>query len=180
MKKYILLAAVVGAVVIVLLIRRGAEAPVADVMPSGVDPANTTYLIEGERILLTGGVHESIIPDSSSTIRTAIFDQPVVGDLDGDGDKDMALVLQRDMGGSGLFYYFAVALQNSDTTAQGLNTLFVGDRIAPQSMEIRDGVAIFNYAERKPDEPMTAQPSIGVSLYAVVKNGVLTQGEALQ
>lgn len=179
MKKYIIPAVIGCAAVFILVAFLSQESATQDKMISGADPANTTYLIEGERILLTGGVHESIIPDSSSTIRTAIFDQPVIGDLDNDGDRDMALLLQRQTGGSGIFYYLAVALQNPDKTAQGLNALFVGDRIAPQTIEIKNGVVILNYAERKPDEPMSAQPSIGVSLYAGVENGLLVRREFL-
>jgi hypothetical protein len=168
-------------IVIVSLVSKPTPETPVDLLPSGVDPANTTYLIEGERILLTGGIHEAAAdPNSSSTVRTAIFDTPVVGDLDGDDDKDMGLLLQRDMGGSGLFYYLAVALQNPDTTAQGLNAILVGDRIAPQSMQIKDGTVIFNYAERKSGEPMTTEPSVGVSLYAVVINGELVKTEGAQ
>lgn len=180
MKKYLLgVAVVMGAVAVFLLMGKPAEQPKTDLLPSGADPGNTTYLIDGEPILLTGGVHEkAAAPDSSSTVKTAIFSQPVIGDLNHDGHQDMALVLRQDMGGSGLFYYVAVALQNPDATAQGLNALFVGDRIAPQTLEIKDNVVIFNYAKRKSDEPMTAQPSVGVSFYAVVENGVLVPQKA--
>lgn len=181
MKKYTVPVIFVALVIaLIFFVSKSTPEKQADAIPSGADPANTTYLIEGERVLLTEGVFEaSAAPDSSSTIRTIIFGQPVIGDLDGDGDQDMALVLQRDMGGSGLFYYLTVALQNPDTTAQGTNALFLGDRIAPQTIEIRDGMIIFNYAQRKPDEPMTAQPSVGVSFYAGIENSELVQRESL-
>lgn len=179
MKKYIIPAVIGCAAVFILVVFLPGKSAIQNVMLSGADPANTTYLIDDKQVTLIGGVAEEVIENSSSAIRTAIFDQPVIGDLDNDGDRDMALLLQRQTGGSGIFYYLAVALQNSDTTAQGLNTLFVGDRIAPQTIEIKNGVVILNYAERKPDEPMSAQPSIGVSLYAGVENGLLVRREFL-
>ncbi len=180
MKKYIVPGVVLCAVAIIgVLVWGGASEKAVDgMMPSGIDPANTTYLIEGEQVTLVGGVAEIAVADSSSTVRTAIFDQPVIGDLDNDGDKDMALVLQRQTGGSGLFYYLVVALQNQDATAQGTNALFLGDRIAPQGMSIQFGTITFNYADRKPGEPMTAQPSVGISLYAKIQNGELVKSES--
>lgn len=178
MKKYIALGVIVCIVIIGALAWGGIFRKSAkDGIVSGADPANTTYLIEGEEVTLVGGVSEVAVVDSSSTVRTVIFDQPVIGDLDNDGDKDMALVLQRQTGGSGLFYYLVAALQNPDATAQGTNALFVGDRIAPQGMSIQFGTITFNYADRKPNEPMSAQPSVGVSLYAKVERGVLIKSE---
>lgn len=179
MKKYIIPAVIGCAAVFILVVFLSGKSAKQNEMLSGADPANTTYLIDDKQVTLIGGVAEEVIDDSSTTIRTAIFDQPVIGDLDNDGDKDMALLLQQQGGGSGIFYYLAVALQNPDKTAQGLNALFVGDRIAPQTIQIKDGMIILNYAERKPDEPMSAQPSIGVSLYAGVEGGSLIRREAL-
>ena len=46
-------------------------------------------------------------PDSATKIRTLIAGDMVEGDIDGDGDKDAALILVHDPGGSGTFYYVA-------------------------------------------------------------------------
>lgn len=43
--------------------------------------------------------------------------------------------------------------------------MFLGDRIAPQNINIMDGRAVYNFAERKADEPMTTPPSIGKSIW---------------
>ncbi len=183
MKKYLGLGVIVVAVIVMMIIwgNRGEQAN--DVKNSqtisGGDPANTIYIIDGKEVALVGGVaEEPAAPGASSTTRTAIFGEPVAGDLDGDGDLDMAFLLQRETGGSGTFYYLVAALQNPDATAQGTNGLLAGDRIAPQSLEIKNGFILFTYAERKPDEPMTAQPSVGVSLYAMVSNGQLIRASA--
>jgi hypothetical protein len=57
----------------------------------------------------------------------------------------------------------------------GTNAVFLGDRIAPQTTEIRDEEIIVNYAERKLDEPMTTPPSIGVSKYFKIVEGRLVE-----
>jgi hypothetical protein len=45
------------------------------------------------------------------------------------------------------------------------NALLLGDRIAPQTLGLDNGRALFNYAERRVGEPMTTQPSMGKSLW---------------
>jgi hypothetical protein len=46
----------------------------------------------------------------------------------------------------------------------------LGDRIAPQNISINNGLIVVNYAERKSGEPMSAQPSIGVTKTFRVKS----------
>jgi hypothetical protein len=107
------------------------------------------------------------------------FGNEAKGDLNGDGTDDSAFILTKDEGGSGTFYYVGVVFKNSDGYLK-TNTIFLGDRIAPQTTEIRDGVVIVNYADRKKDEPMTARPSIGVSGYFKALNGVLAPVDPLE
>ena len=102
-----------------------------------------------------------------------LFGVPTPGDLDGDGDPDAAVLLVATPGGSGTFYYAAAAI-NDNGTYVGTNAILLGDRVAPQNVAVSNGMIIANYAERKPGEPFTAQPSVGVSKYIRVENGVLT------
>jgi hypothetical protein len=67
-------------------------------------------------------------------------------------------------GGSGIFYYAALVINNG-TAAKATNAMLLGDRIAPQTVEIHDGIALYNFVERKGTDPMTAQPSIGKSVW---------------
>ncbi len=175
MKKYSIIGIVLVVVVLIALLVVSRDGSPSEVMtiPSGPDPANTTYLIDGQRVMLINGEAVEQIEDSQARAVTKIFGSPVVGDLDGDGNTDMALILVRETGGSGTFYYLVVALQNADKTAQGTNAILLGDRIAPQGMEIRGDVVLVNYADRKPDEPMTTRPSVGVSLYAGIEGDQL-------
>lgn len=127
------------------------------------DPKNSTFVIEENRISLEGGVSEvSVALDSSTKLITRYFGNEANGDLNGDDLEDIVFLVTQDGGGSGLFYYVVVALK----TIQGYKTtkgFFIGDRIAPQSIEIYSEELNINYADRKPGEPMINQPSIGVT-----------------
>lgn len=103
------------------------------------------------------------------------FGNEAWADLNGDGTDDVVFLLTQDNGGSGTFYYVVAAL--SDTQEyKGTNAVFLGDRIAPQTTEIRnDGTIIVNYTTRKDNEPMTTQPRIGVSRYLKITNGELVE-----
>ncbi len=134
---------------------------------------DTTYMIEGQHVKLLGGIaQQEATPSSASMSTTKVFGELTLGDLNGDGQNDAALILMQERGGSGTFYYLAVAY-SSTTGIIGTNALLLGDRVAPQTLEIRDGLIIVNYATRKLDEPMSASPSLGVSLYARLIEGIL-------
>src|SRR5690606_29172945 len=88
---------------------------------------------------------------------------------DGDGDDDIAFILTQETGGSGTFFY-AVAAIKTDYGYVGSDGYLLGDRIAPQSTDLSPNprhkyVVVFNYADRAPSEPMTAEPSVGKSAY---------------
>ena len=132
------------------------------------DYKNATYEIEGEKIQLQNGASQN---DSTTT---SFFGNEAEGDLDGNGTTDVAFLLAQDGGGSGIFYYIVVALK-TNSGYQGTNAVFLGDRIAPQTTEIHGNELVVNYAERRADEPMTAEPSVGVSKYLKVSDGRLSE-----
>ena len=140
---------------------------------SAADPLQAAYLIEEQEVCLINGQAEAeAAPGSATEVRTSVFGQPVLGDLNEDGNEDAALLLMHQPGGSGTFYYVAAAL-NANGGFRGTNAVFLGDRIAPQTIEIRNGVVIANYADRRPQESMAVPPSVGMSKYFVVKAGEL-------
>jgi hypothetical protein len=149
-----------------------APAPVAEV--AELDPANVAYVIEGRTVTLKNGMaEEEAAPGSASKIVTKIWDQPVMSDFDRDGKEDAAVVLTQSPGGSGTFYYVAVALSNGGHP-KGTNAVLLGDRIAPQTMTADDaGTIVMNYATRPAGAPVTARNSVGVSTYMKVENGTL-------
>lgn len=137
--------------------------------PVVFNPLNTTYTVENSQVALVDG--------KSQTNATAIFGVPTMGDLNGDGKDDAAFIITQDRGGSGNFFY-VVAAVNLSTGAVGTNAILLGDRIAPQNVEIKSGQIIVNYADRKIGEPMTAPPSVGVSMYLALDGTVLKKVNA--
>lgn len=97
------------------------------------------------------------------------FGNEAEGDLNGDGAADVAFLITYDGGGSGTFYYVVAAIKTNHGY-QGTNAVLLGDRVAPQTTEIRDGVLTVNYAVRREGEPMTARPSVGTSLYLMLSD----------
>jgi hypothetical protein len=117
---------------------------------SATDPLQASYRIERQEVRLINGQAEAeAAPGSATKIKTSVFGQPVFGDLNEDGNMNAALLLVHQPGGSGTFYYVAAAL-NANGTFRGTNAVLLGDRIAPQTTEILDGVVIANYADRRP------------------------------
>jgi hypothetical protein len=114
-------------------------------------------------------------PTRLSSTGIKYFGNDATGDLNGDGQPDTAFLLTYDGGGSGTFYYVVVALTTADGGYIGTNAILLGDRIAPQTTEIKDGELIVNYADRKPSEPMSAPPSVGVSKYLKISNDALVE-----
>lgn len=139
------------------------------------DPKNATYSIEGKLVTLVHG--ESIVeagPGPAYTVTTRYFGNEARGDFDNDGDEDIAFILTQNGGGSGTFVYIVASLKNA-TGYDGTNGILLGDRIAPQTTEFRDQLIVVNYADRKHDEPMSAAPSIGISRYFKIENGLLVE-----
>ncbi len=130
-----------------------------------VSPLDATYRIDGESITLSEGMAEVEEADNEGVrSAVAVFGEPAYGDIDQDGDTDAVLILTRDLGGSGTFYYAALAV-NVDGSYRGTDTILLGDRIAPQTFSVRGNRAEINYAVRVPTEPMVTEPSIGKTLH---------------
>jgi hypothetical protein len=85
-------------------------------------------------------------------------------DLNHDGREDVVFIVTTSPGGSGTFFYVVEAI-NNDGVYKGTNAMFVGDRIAPQNINIIDGRAVANFADRKPEESFAVSPSIGKSIW---------------
>lgn len=138
-----------------------------DILPgkNAPDVGNMSYTVHGEVFTLKDGMaSNSAAPGSSSVNTLKLFGQPIYHDFNNDGKNDAALMLVETTPGSGTFYYAVLAIAK-DTTYIATNALLLGDRIAPQNINIESGRAVYNYAERNVGEPMTTQPSLGKSLY---------------
>lgn len=147
----------------------------------GMDERNLTYTISGEPVMLVDGYSETpAAPGSASRTITRYFGNSVTADIDGNGIPDVAFLITQEGGGSGVFFYLVAALQQPDGTYRGSAATLIGDRIAPQTTEYRDGLVIVNYADRIPGEPMSTRPSEGKSLYLKYSADTMDFGEVIQ
>lgn len=182
---------VVGAIVAVIVaggawywVSQKQSAPVAQTQTA--EYKNIAYTIEGQPVTLVNGRAETApVPDSTGSSQagsaaktvTQYFGNEATGDLNGDGVLDVAFLLTQDTGGSGTFYYAVAAFKTADGY-QGTNAVLLGDRIAPQSTEFRDGMIIVNYADRKSGESFVTPPSVGISKYFKIIDGELRESSS--
>lgn len=138
------------------------------------DPLNATYTIDGEQITLVNGLSSQSVAGSAGSLETRAFGKPVYGDLNGDGKQDAILFLYQETSGTGIFFYVAAAV-NQNGSYKTTNTIFLGDRVSPMNINIKDGEAAVNYVVRRDNAPMTEAPSVGVSKYMKIKNGELVE-----
>ncbi|MDP2705535.1 MAG: META domain-containing protein [Patescibacteria group bacterium] len=152
---------------------------------AGKDYKNAEYVIDGNRVRLSNGLSEiDASPDSASKIITRYFGNEVMLDLNDDGREDAVFLLTQETGGSGQFFYVVAAL-NTERGYIGSQGLLLGDRIAPQTTELSQNpshknVIVVNYADRVPGEPMTAQPSVGKSIWLKLDPQSMQFGEVVQ
>lgn len=138
------------------------------------------YIISGQFVQLVDGVSKTPIEGAPGAfVTTQYFGNEVQGDFDADGDEDVAFIMTEDGGGSGTFFYLVGAIKE-EGGYRGTHAVFIGDRIAPQTTEFRDGKVIVNYADRKPDDAMAAVPSVGKSLFLKYDPESMTFGEVVQ
>lgn len=164
---------IIAVVVVIILVFIGfraykddSKSPV-EVRPVGF---NATFTIDNVQVVLVDGIEEKeAAPGSASKVVTRYFGKELKIDLNGDDREDVAFIVTQNTGGSGTFYY-AVAAMQTDTGYVGSDGYLLGDRIAPQPTTPspnprHKNVVVFNYADRAPGEPMTAQPTVGKSAY---------------
>ncbi|HBT92643.1 MAG TPA: hypothetical protein DEA87_04185 [Candidatus Veblenbacteria bacterium] len=135
------------------------------------DPLDATYYFEGNPVTLINGLAQESVAGASVLI-TRVWSEPAMGDLNADSRNDYAFIITQEAGGSGSFFYIAAALGYGNGYI-GTNAVLLGDRIAPQNISVSQGQILVNYAERLPDEPMTAKPSVGRSAYLSVSGSRL-------
>lgn len=126
-----------------------------------------SFLLDGEKISISQGTFMAEnLQGGLSSSNIQYFGNDVIGDFDTDGKQDVAFIVTRETSGDVIFYYVVTFLKVGLNTGGRTEAFFIGDRIAPQSTEIKDGkILIVNYADRKNNESLTTLPSVGTSLY---------------
>lgn len=154
------------------------------------DPRNSTFEVGNEPVTLTNGIAVTELASSpDAKITTRYFGNELKHDLNNDGREDSVFLVTQDGGGSGTFFYVVAVLDTSNGFV-GSGSYPLGDRIAPQSINIDEGtttlgtkrvnVIVVNYAVRKPNEPMTTPPSVGKTVWLKLDPSTLEFGEVVQ
>lgn len=139
------------------------------------------YVIGSERIKLVNGVAEQdSAPGSASKTITRYFGNDLIIDLNADGREDVVFLLTQETGGSGTFYYVVAAL-NTERGYLGSEGVFLGDRIAPQSIDRGERtIIVVNYADRAQGDDFATPPSVGKSIWLKLDTNTLQFGEVAQ
>ncbi len=138
------------------------------------DISNATFNFEDQDVTLKNGEAETEIPNSNITQSTTLTDKVAYGDLNNDKKEDAAGLFVLEGAGTGIFTYIA-AYVSGTVRYNGTNSIFIGDRISPQSISIANGVVTVNYLDRKDSEPFSATPTVPTSKSFVFVNGELKE-----
>jgi hypothetical protein len=161
---------VIGAIAVVALAGfiRFSSANRADVHDeSGLSTEVTNLVVTiGDRTfrMANGFAAQQAVPGSATQNTIRVIGEPAFGDVNRDGQRDAALIIANDPGGSGTSYYAVLAVKEADSY-RATNALLVGDRIAPLSVEYLDLRFVYNYLDRRSGEPMTTPPAVVKSLW---------------
>jgi len=136
---------------------------------TGPDPSSATFIFDESSVTLSDGKNDEE-DENGFLAETRLLEDRASGDLNGDGREDTAVVLARSGGASGVFIYIA-GFVSGPVSYKGTNAIFVGDRIAPESISIKGGVVSLTYLDRGEDEPFSAEPTIERTKQFVYRNG---------
>ena len=171
MKKIIVIAVILVAAVLLYTMRDkfpAKEARTPQVSENGLfrpDPSSATFTFDDGSITLSMGRNES-----ASGEETILLNKFAYGDINADDKEDTALLLARYGDGSGTFIYLGTYV-SGPVTYRGSKVIFIGDRIAPQSISIKQGIVTVEYLDRRPDEALATEPTVPVSKQFVYRNG---------
>ena len=133
---------------------------------------NTTYPTQhlpGGRIRLTGGAYDD--PDRRLIVR--LLQEYAVGDLNGDGAPDAAVLLSTSAGGSGVFQDLAVVLNAPPDSARRVATTFLGDREPVDRIRIEGGEVSLDLLEHGPGDAMCCPTQPVTRRYRLVDGGLV-------
>lgn len=119
------------------------------------DYISATYELDGEAITLNTG-------------DATYFGNETFGDFNADGREDVAFLITREVE-AGQQSFYAVAALNLEEGYEGMNAVFIGNNISPQSTENGENIVIVNYGT----DSQVASPeaaTTGASTFILVSN----------
>jgi hypothetical protein len=125
--------------------------PVKNSHPSAL---NATFTLDDNKVPLKNGV----FTDANGS-EIDLTDIAGYGDLNGDGKEDAAVTLIQSGAGTGVFFSIA-AFVSGPISYKGTNAIFLGDRIQPKSITIKNKTITVTYLDRSVNQAMTDEPNM--------------------
>ena len=135
---------------------------------------NAEYAIEGPasgKAKLVSGTYQERVPNSSAQVSVSFSDLLSLGDLNGDGIADAAVILTASTGGSGTFYYLYAVLNDKGTPKPSAPE-HLGDRIKLKTLTIQGSEISANFLTQGPKDPMV-NPTLDVTRKYKLQDGKL-------
>ncbi len=129
------------------------------------------FSVDGRVRLSNGTYRGKMLPDSATELIVILSDQVALGDLNGDGADDAAVVLITDPGGSGTFHHLSVLI-NEDGSPKHVASQLLGDRIKVKSLFIRSEEIAVEMIKQGPNDPMCC-PTLQVAQHYVLQGSKL-------
>jgi len=131
------------------------------------------------KIKLSDGIYkEKIAADSATKVVIKLSDKMAFGDLNGDGVEDAAVILVSDPGGSGTFYDLAAVI-NSEGKAKYAASVFLGDRVQVEEVDIRSGHLVVKIVIHDRTDPRCC-PSLRVEQEYVLQGDELVRHSLME
>jgi hypothetical protein len=132
---------------------------------------NGTYtlsILVNRKVTLVGGKFELSDPAKNFKASGRLVEPVAVGDINGDGLDDTALMIAANTGGTGTFYELILLLGQKGQVA----SVEVGDRIAVKAFAIQDGKIVLDYLRAGPNDGLCCPSQHAQTAYQL-KDGML-------
>jgi len=123
------------------------------------DYMTTKYEIDGEMVEL-------------ETNRVEYFGNEAWADFNADGQDDVSFLIARTSEAGERSYYVAAAL-NLEEGFEGMNTVFLGNNIAIQTAEYKNGLLVVNFTNENEDQTIQDSMTGITKLFSISTNGLV-------
>jgi putative hemolysin len=123
-------------------------------------------------VQLVDGKFESKVGEGATQVNRVELTRVALGDLNGDGAQDGAVILAVNTGGSGTFIYL-VALVSRNGAPQQVAAELLGDRVKVQNLAVKDGQIVLDMLGFVPSDPLCCPSQSVIRTYRL-------QGDKLQ